>query len=70
MGCQGSRRVGALARSRGGLRLHSTFHLHELQDQERFSDAIELHLVELFEFTRTTAPERAEERDPMSFRLP
>ena len=46
-----------------GERLHSTFHLLEVHDHERFTDAIELHLIELPKLADATADERAEQPD-------
>ena len=50
-----------------GQRLHSTFHLLEIHDRERFSDAIELHVIELPKLALATADERSEERDLLTW---
>ena len=44
-----------------GERLHSVFQLLEVHDQERFSDALALHVIELPKIPQATAQERAEQ---------
>jgi predicted transposase/invertase (TIGR01784 family) len=44
-----------------GQRLHSVFHVLELHDHERFSDALALHVIELPKIPQATAEERADE---------
>ena len=44
-----------------GARLHSVFHVLEVHDHERFSDALALHVIELPKIPLATAQERAEE---------
>ena len=45
----------------GGTRFHSTFHLLEVHDHERWSDALEVHTIELPKLAKASAGERAEE---------
>lgn len=42
-------------------RLHSVFQIREVHDQTRFSDAFELHLIELPELASLAEPERSED---------
>jgi predicted transposase/invertase (TIGR01784 family) len=44
-----------------GKRLHSVFHVLEVHDHERFSDALALHVIELPKIAEATAEERADE---------
>jgi predicted transposase/invertase (TIGR01784 family) len=44
-----------------GQRLHSVFHVLEVHDHERFSDALALHVIELPKIPQATAEERADE---------
>ncbi len=44
-----------------GQRLHSVFHVLEVHDHERFSDALALHIIELPKIAQATAEERADE---------
>ncbi len=46
-----------------GARLHSTFHVLEVHDHERFSDALAVHVIELPKIAQATARERIEEID-------
>ncbi len=44
-----------------GTRVHSTFHLLEVHDHERFSNAIELHIIELPKLARVSDQEQRED---------
>jgi len=46
-----------------GTRLHSKFEVLEVHDQERFSDALALHVIELPKIPQATERERREEAD-------